>query len=714
MRRIRRWLFLAALTGSLGLYIGCNPGSSTSVSTNGETTAANIDIGSPLYAKVPMPALPANQLRREPIVIANAVVSYAEKQTVPAQVDAYVLMLASKLPPGTAYNPNDERIMIHPREVDKKNPTRVFRRLVEGDRVKKGEVVAWLDQEAVEVQYRASALMESNADEQVAAAKKSLVQIQDLLNSLEEAKKNGAAALSEVVQLQINQNRFMTDEVQARGAKIKATSDKDTAETLLRKHQPQSTVTGIIKKVFKNVGEFVKAGDPIMEIQQTDTVMVEGNLPAQYGPYLKRGMKVRIEPDLPVSEDRNLGTAQHRAEVTGVAVTGQKDRPLVVSAGLDNNALVWDVCGTKNTFALHHPTGVKAVACTGPDVKTQFAVTGGEDGQLRFWDLHDPDHMPKEPSKTTEDGHAGPVSAVAFSPDGRYVASASGREVVVWDAATAKRLYVLPTEHKDTVTTLRFTPQSTLVTVCRDKSVRVWNLGTQGASMLLPIDHRAGVADCLGVSSDGSRMLFDQTDDRIDVVSLADGRTVGTLQTTGAGRTTGTGRFATLAIFSWDDSLVLTGCGEGSRSELQLWETPKIGGRGQEQRRCVTPTESEVTCAAFSPDKDHPFVVVGTKAGGVHVWTPPGKTELAKIRTGTIESVLPFDDKTVQVRVRAINTGDETGDGMPDRSRAKIIVSADQVAPTEAVGSAVVPNAHPGPNAVVPVGGLVIPQVPNK
>src|SRR5205823_13149449 len=58
--------------------------------------------------------------------------------------------------------------------------------------------------------------------------------------------------------------------------------------------------------------------------------------------------------------------------------------------------------------------------------------------------------------------HAAPVRAVAYSPDGRRLASASGEygrpgEVKVWDAATGRELPCLR-GHKDFVSCVAFSP----------------------------------------------------------------------------------------------------------------------------------------------------------------------------------------------------------------------------------------------------------------
>src|SRR5262245_23455857 len=98
MRRVRRWLFLAALSTPLGLNVGCSSGSGTSGSGgSGQVSTAPKEIGSALYTKQPMPAVATAQPGQDPLVIANAIVSYGEKQTVPAQVDAYLEFIGTKL-----------------------------------------------------------------------------------------------------------------------------------------------------------------------------------------------------------------------------------------------------------------------------------------------------------------------------------------------------------------------------------------------------------------------------------------------------------------------------------------------------------------------------------------------------------------------------------------------------------------------------------------
>ena len=206
--------------------------------------------------------------------------------------------------------------------------------------------------------------------------------------------------------------------------------------------------------------------------------------------------------------------------------------------------------------------------------------------------------------KEFEGSHSAAIEAIDFSNDGKYLATSAGRVVYIWNVADGKKLYALPQEHRDTITTLHFTPQATLVTVSRDKSIRTWTLGDKGAKAATILDHRGGSVNHLGITSDGGRVLFDKSEDRLDIVNLADQRSVATLQNYDSGT-----RFETMALFSPDDSLVLTGSEDAM---LTVWEVSPEGGRGAERQRMMTPHGSSITCAAFSPDPNNRFIVAGT------------------------------------------------------------------------------------------------------
>ncbi len=695
MKSLKSWLAFATV-GSAGLTaIACTPPAPSSNGGPNPPAAVPMETGSLLYPAVPMPALPASTPVGEPIVLPNAVVQYDMRTQIPAAVDGVVELIATPLPDKAPFNPNDPDIVFHPRDVKKEQP---YRRLRENDLIVKGQILARLDDQLVYTQKMQYLSMAPAIKRALAASTEAAVLQKKLLDKLEAL--TTSVSVSELLQQQSLWARYVENQMNSEKELIKNDGEYKSAETQHKRYWIISEQNGRVVRLLKSAQDFAKAGETILELQSIDRVKVEAKLDIGYASQVRKGMFVYVEPTRPLGS--NALTNYHRQEVTAVAVTAHPGRPMVVSGGLDAAALVWDVTATKQSTRLANPpgVGVRCVATTGAKAKGHFVAVGGEDGKVRLWDLSNPDKMPKEPVATFDEAHVGSVTAMAFTPDGRHLATTSGRDVFVWSVADRRKLYALPPEHRDAVTAVRFTPQSTLVTVAKDKSVRTWRLGETGANVATVIDHRGGTVDVLGVSSDGSRVLFDKDASRLDVVSLADERSVGTVQNPGGGA-----RFAGFALFSPDDTLILTaGADNDQKGELTVWDTPAPGNRAAERRRLVTPRNAAITCAAFSADPAFKFVAVGTVDGGVHFWTSPTDGDGKRI-VGEVVSVVPADAKSVQVRVELMNPIDKaTGEGLQDRSAATIIV------PPGGVPAAAVPNVLAAPPAkVAQAAGVVIP-----
>jgi WD40 repeat protein len=631
------------------------------------------DVGQSLYSLDGPPAPPpARRPGGEPIVIPNCYVQYEDRQQVSAEVEGKIEIIGSPLwtradgrfewrQPGAEpilYDPAKPHpsIVFHPRDPQKKVP---YWKLSESDFVLADQVLCLLDDQMITTKKKtaektrdASFEVKQHAQTGVEHVRKKIALYKDNPTVIPESQK-----LDDLITL----SRFLENLAQANQSIAKAEQDVEEADQLIAKHQVRSRVDGIIRSVVKRPGEYVRPGEKIFEIQSTEKVRLEGLLDRENAARLTRNMVVTVEPAVPSAPVASLWG--HRQAVTGVAVTGHAGRPLIVSAGLDGFVKVRDPnLGQMKDRAeilhnLPHPVPARVVACTPPVSKPVLAITGANDGKVRIWDLSDANKLPSEPKSVPADFHSSPVTAIAVSPDGKYAATAAGREVFIWDLTAGDRLYALPPEHRDTVTSVTFTPQGTLITAGKDRTLKVWNLGLKRGAVARTVEHRAGVVDVLGVSADGGRMLFDQDKGRIDLVNVADGQTTGQLSNVGPGAA-----FATLAVFGPDHSTpdkpmphtIVTVGGEGDlKGALQVWQAPKSGGRAAEIARLFTPERVPVTCATFSPHKDARFLVVGTAEGAVHIWTPP--SEPARKLEGRITFIDPTDPRYVTIRVEMSN-----------------------------------------------------------
>jgi len=152
-------------------------------------------------------------------------------------------------------------------------------------------------------------------------------------------------------------------------------------------------------------------------------------------------------------------------------------KPWILTGSFDRTLKLWDVASLKTLATLEGHTDLVLTFAISSDGTT--VASGSQDKLIKIWKI--PTELPKEaaePLKPTAElkGHGSQVYGVAFSPDGKQLASCSADKTVrLWDLATSKEIRKLP-EQGGPVYSLAFSSDGqTLLTGGADKTVRLYN-----------------------------------------------------------------------------------------------------------------------------------------------------------------------------------------------------------------------------------------------
>lgn len=239
-----------------------------------------------------------------------------------------------------------------------------------------------------------------------------------------------------------------------------------------------------------------------------------------------------------------------------------------IVAGSFNGAIqIWDAETAVETLTLHGHT--KRVWSVTFDEDCKFITSKSDDQTIKVWDaetgacistcessiesteeaIFSPDnrrctprysfdgilHITDNESGTevlTLRGHSGPVKAVAFSPDGRYIASGSDDSTaMIWDAVTGNEVSTL--QGKDfPITSVCFSPDARhLATGSKDGTIRIWDVENSAGTSTLHgrYGHRNRV-NSVALSLDGRRIAAGSDDRTVQIWDTENGDNLQTLE----------------------------------------------------------------------------------------------------------------------------------------------------------------------------------------
>jgi WD40 repeat protein len=174
-----------------------------------------------------------------------------------------------------------------------------------------------------------------------------------------------------------------------------------------------------------------------------------------------------IVPELEISGDDTFEEVQrkfkenasrHQASSFATSIAFSPDGKSLALCGWNLDPSIWDVAARRSLFSAKGHTagggrsGIRvSCVCFSPDAR--LLASCGDDGTIRFWDVA------TGQARGVLEGHAGPVSRVAFHPSGKWLASVGGvdsdgtheaeHDLRLWDVPACQETAVVKTDARN-------------------------------------------------------------------------------------------------------------------------------------------------------------------------------------------------------------------------------------------------------------------------